>query len=161
VTGQVISGALGGAGMRVAVAASRWNEFIVERLVAGALDGLARHGVADDDVDLVWVPGAFELPLYDAVITLGAVIRGATSHYELVSGQAAAGVARASLDTGVPVVFGVLTTENIEQAIERAGSKAGNKGFESATVAIEMVDLLRRLPAGGAHDPGGAASTTR
>jgi 6,7-dimethyl-8-ribityllumazine synthase len=175
VTGRVVSGALGGAGMRIAVAASRWNEFIVERLVAGALDGLARHGVADDDVDLVWVPGAFELPLvaqylaagghYDAVITLGAVIRGATSHYELVAGQAAAGVARASLDTGVPVVFGVLTTENIEQAIERAGSKAGNKGFESATVAIEMVDLLRRLPAGdagpGGGGPGGATSPTR
>jgi 6,7-dimethyl-8-ribityllumazine synthase len=156
VSGQVISGRLDGTGMRVAVAASRWNEFIVERLVAGATDGLRRHGVADDDVDLIWAPGAFELPLvaqrlaasgrYDAVITLGAVIRGATSHYELVSGQAASGVARASLDTGVPIVFGVLTTENIEQAIERAGSKAGNKGFESATVAIEMIDLLRQLP---------------
>jgi 6,7-dimethyl-8-ribityllumazine synthase len=156
VSAQVISGRFDGTGMRVAVAASRWNEFIVERLVAGAADGLRRHGVADDDVDLIWVPGAFELPLvaqrlaasgrYDAVITLGAVIRGATSHYELVAGQAASGVARASLDTGVPVVFGVLTTENIEQAIERAGSKAGNKGFESATVAIEMIDLLRQLP---------------
>ncbi len=125
--------------------------------MAGAADGLRRHGVADDDVDLIWAPGAFELPLvaqrlaasgrYDAVITLGAVIRGATSHYDLVAGQAASGVARASLDTGVPVVFGVLTTENIEQAIERAGTKAGNKGFESATVAIEMIDLLRQLPA--------------
>jgi 6,7-dimethyl-8-ribityllumazine synthase len=156
VSGQVISGRFDGTGMRVAVAASRWNEFIVERLVAGAADGLRRHGVADDDVDLIWAPGAFELPLvaqrlaasgrYDAVITLGAVIRGATSHYELVAGQAASGVARASLDTGVPIVFGVLTTENIEQAIERAGSKAGNKGFESATVAIEMIDLLRQLP---------------
>jgi 6,7-dimethyl-8-ribityllumazine synthase len=154
---RAISGRLDGTGMRVAVAASRWNEFIVERLVAGAADGLRRHGVADADVDLVWAPGAFELPLvaqrlassgrYDAVITLGAVIRGATSHYELVAGQAASGVARASLDTGIPIVFGVLTTENIEQAIERAGSKAGNKGFESATVAIEMIDLLRQLPA--------------
>jgi 6,7-dimethyl-8-ribityllumazine synthase len=148
---------LDGSGIRVAVAASRWNEFVVDRLVAGAADGLRRHGVADDDVDLVWAPGAWELPLvaqrlaasgrYDVVITLGAVIRGATSHYELVAGQCAAGIARASLDTGLPIVFGVLTTESIEQAIERAGSKVGNKGFEAATVAIEMVDLLRRLPA--------------
>jgi 6,7-dimethyl-8-ribityllumazine synthase len=153
---RVISGSFDGTGLRVAIAASRWNEFIVERLVAGATDGLARHGVAESDVDLVWVPGAYELPLialqlassgaYDAVITLGAVIRGATTHYELVSGQCAAGVTRASLDTGIPVVFGVLTTENIDQAIERAGSKAGNKGFESAAVAIEMVNLLRQLP---------------
>jgi 6,7-dimethyl-8-ribityllumazine synthase len=156
-SGSEISGNLNGTGLRVAIAASRWNEFIVERLVAGATDGLRRHGVADDAVDLVWAPGAFELPLvasrlatsgrYDAVITLGAVIRGATSHYELVAGQCAAGIARVALDTGLPVVFGVLTTENIEQAIERAGTKAGNKGFEAATVAIEMADLLRQLPA--------------
>jgi 6,7-dimethyl-8-ribityllumazine synthase len=156
-SGRVVAGRLDGSGIRVAVVASRWNEFVVDRLVAGAVDGLRRHGVADDDVDLVWAPGAWELPLvaqrlaasgrYDAVVTLGAVIRGATSHYDLVAGQCAAGIARAALDTGLPIVFGVLTTESIEQAIERAGSKAGNKGFEAATVAIEMVDLLRQIPA--------------
>lgn len=159
-TGQLVVGELDGSGLRVALACSRFNELISERLLAGALDGLRRHGVADDDVTTVWVPGAFELPLaaltlarsgsYDAVITLGAVIRGATSHYDLVAGQAAAGVARASLDTGVPVIFGVLTTDTIEQALERAGTKAGNKGFEAAASAIEMADLLRRIAKPGA-----------
>ncbi len=149
-------GRLDGAGLRVALAASRFNELIVGRLVDGASDALRRHGVAPDDIDLAWVPGAFELPLvasrlaqssrYDAVITLGAVIRGATGHYDLVAGQCAAGIQRAQLDTGVPVIFGVLATETIEQAIERAGTKAGNKGFEAAQTAIEMVDLLRQLP---------------
>ncbi|MCL2393817.1 MAG: 6,7-dimethyl-8-ribityllumazine synthase [Acidimicrobiaceae bacterium] len=153
--GRVISGRLDGTGMKIAIAASRFNELVVDRLVAGATDGLRRHGVADDDVTLAWVPGAYELPLlaaklatsgiYDAVITLGAVIRGATSHYDLVAGQCAAGISRVALDTGIPVVFGVLTTENLEQALERAGSKAGNKGFESATAAIEMVDVLRQV----------------
>lgn len=155
-TARVVSGRLDGTGLRVAVAASRFNELVVDRLVAGALDGLRRHGVADDDVEVVWAPGAFELPLvakrlagcgrFDAVVTLGAVIRGATSHYELVAGECASGIARAALDTGVPVAFGVLTTENLEQALERAGSKAGNKGFDAATTAIEMADLLRQLP---------------
>jgi len=149
-------GQLRGDGLRVAIAASRFNDFITERLLAGALDGLLRHGVDEASVTVAWAPGAFELPLvaqrlatsgeYDAVICLGAVIRGATGHYEHVAGQCAAGIERVQLDTGVPVIFGVLTTENVEQAIERAGTKAGNKGFESAMTAIEMADLLRQLP---------------
>lgn len=153
---QVFEGQLSGTGMRVGLVCARFNGFITESLLSGARDGLRRHGVADDDVDVAWVPGAFEVPLvaqrlassgrYDAVITLGAVIRGATGHYDLVAGHCAAGVARAQLDTGIPIVFGVLTTETIEQAIERAGAKAGNKGTEAALTAIEMVDLLRRLP---------------
>jgi 6,7-dimethyl-8-ribityllumazine synthase len=149
-------GTLRGDGMRVAVACSRFNDLITERLLAGARDGLIRHGVDAESITVVWVPGAFELPLvarrlagsgeYDAVIALGAVIRGATGHYEHVAGQCAAGLQRAQLDTGVPVIFGVLTTESVDQAIERAGTKAGNKGYESAEAAIEMVDLLRQLP---------------
>ncbi|HEX9547589.1 MAG TPA: 6,7-dimethyl-8-ribityllumazine synthase [Acidimicrobiales bacterium] len=149
-------GKLRGDGIRVALACSRFNELITERLLAGARDGLTRHGVDSDSITEVWVPGAFELPLaakqlaasgeVDAVIALGAVIRGATGHYEHVAGQCAAGLQRAQLDTGVPVVFGVLTTDTIDQAIERAGTKAGNKGFEAAMTAIEMVDLLRQLP---------------
>jgi 6,7-dimethyl-8-ribityllumazine synthase len=152
----VYEGHLQGEGLRVAIAASRFNEAIVERLVDGARDGLRRHGVDPDSIDVAWAPGAFELPLvagrlaasgsYDAVITLGAVIRGATSHYDLVAGQCAAGVQRAQLDSGVPVIFGVLTTDTIEQAVERAGTKAGNKGFEAAAAAIEMANLLARLP---------------
>ncbi len=154
----VYEGHLDGTGMRVALAASRFNELVVHRLVEGCLDGLRRHGVADTDISVAWVPGAFELPAvaarlagsgnFDAVVTLGAVIRGSTSHYDLVAGQAASGVARVALDSGLPVVFGVLTTETIEQALERAGTKAGNKGYEAALGAIEMVDLWRRLPAG-------------
>ncbi len=140
-----------------AVVCSRWNELITERLLAGALDTFARSGVAAGSVDVVWVPGAFEIPLaakalaasgrYQAVVTLGAVIRGATGHYDLVAGQVASGTATAALDTGAPIVFGVLTTETIEQAIERAGTKAGNKGAESAATAIEMADLLRQIAA--------------
>jgi 6,7-dimethyl-8-ribityllumazine synthase len=153
---RVFEGRLAGTGMRVAVVCARFNGFITDALLAGARDTLRRTGVADGDVAVVWVPGAFELPLaalrvaasghFDAVITLGAVIRGATTHYDLVAGQCAAGVARAQLDTGVPIAFGVLTTETTDQAIERAGTKAGNKGAEAALTAIEMVDLLRRLP---------------
>jgi 6,7-dimethyl-8-ribityllumazine synthase len=149
-------GQLRGDGLRVAIAASRFNDFITERLLAGARDGLTRHGVDEASITVAWAPGAFELPLvaqrlaqsgeYDAVICVGAVIRGATGHYEHVAGQCAAGIERVQLDTGVPVIFGVLTTENVEQAIERAGTKAGNKGFESAMTAIEMADLLRQLP---------------
>ena len=149
-------GALRGDGLRLAVVCSRFNELVTERLLAGALDGLIRHGVDPASVTVAWVPGAFEVPLaaaqlaasgeVDAVICVGAVIRGATGHYEHVAGQCAAGVQRAQLDTGVPVVFGVLTTETTEQALERAGGKGGNKGFEAATAAIEMVDLLRQLP---------------
>jgi 6,7-dimethyl-8-ribityllumazine synthase len=149
-------GSLQGEGLRVALVASRFNELIVERLVDGATSALRRHGVGDDDITVVWVPGAFEIPVaakqlaasgsYDAVVTLGAVIRGATAHFEHVAGQAAAGVQRAALDTGVPVIFGVLTTDTIEQALERAGTKLGNKGAEAAVAAIEMATLLKDLP---------------
>jgi 6,7-dimethyl-8-ribityllumazine synthase len=150
------SGSLRGEGVRVAIACGRFNDLITDRLLAGARDGLLRHGVDEASITEVWVPGAFELPLaasrlagsgdHDAVICLGAVIRGATGHYEHVAGQCAAGIARVALDTGVPVVFGVLTTETVGQALERAGTKAGNKGYESAETALEMVDLLRQLP---------------
>jgi 6,7-dimethyl-8-ribityllumazine synthase len=149
-------GQLRGDGLRVAIAASRFNDFITERLLAGARDGLLRHGVDEASITVAWAPGAFELPLvaqrlaasgeHDAVICVGAVIRGATGHYEHVAGQCAAGIERVQLDTGIPVIFGVLTTENVEQAVERSGTKAGNKGFESAMTAIEMADLLRQLP---------------
>jgi 6,7-dimethyl-8-ribityllumazine synthase len=152
------TGRLDGTGLRVAVACSRFNDLITERLLTGAKDGLVRHGVDEGSISVVWAPGAFELPLvakrlassgeFDAVICLGAVIRGATGHYEQVANQCAAGIQRAALDTGVPVVFGVLTTDTIEQAIERAGTKAGNKGYESAESAVEMADLLRQLPKG-------------
>lgn len=143
--------------IRVGIVAARFNEFIVNKLVGGAMDALLRHDVREEDIDLAWVPGAFEIPLiakkmaesgkYDAVICLGAVIRGATSHYDLVCNEAAKGIAHVSLDSGVPVLFGVVTTENIEQAIERAGSKAGNKGYDSAMAAIEMVNLVRSIEA--------------
>ena len=141
---------------RFALVAARFNSAVVDGLVSGALDALKRHGVDDSAVDVVRVPGSFEIPLvaqrlassgkYAAVICLGAVIRGDTDHYDHVAGQAAAGVARAALDTGVPVVFGVLTCDTLEQAVDRAGAKAGNKGFEAALTAIEMVNLLRQLP---------------
>ncbi|MDQ1397147.1 MAG: 6,7-dimethyl-8-ribityllumazine synthase [Acidimicrobiaceae bacterium] len=150
------SGVLRGDGLRVAIVCGRFNDLITERLLSGARDGLIRHGVDEGSITEAWAPGAFELPLvaqrlaasgeFDAVICLGAVIRGATGHYDQVANQCAAGIQRASLETGVPVIFGVLTTDTIEQAIERAGTKAGNKGFESALSAIEMADLLRQLP---------------
>jgi 6,7-dimethyl-8-ribityllumazine synthase len=149
-------GRLRGEGVRVALVCSRFNDLITSRLLAGARDSLIRHGVDEASITEAWVPGAFELPLVaqrlavsgevDAVIALGAVIRGATGHYEHVAGQCAAGLQRVQLDTGVPVVFGVLTTDTLEQALERAGVKSGNKGFETAMTAIEMVDLLRQLP---------------
>ena len=152
-------GRLDAGGLRIAVVVSRFNEMITKALLDGALSGLRRHGLDQEDVTVAWVPGAFELPLaakrlaasgeFDAVICVGAVIRGATAHFEHVAGQAAAGAARAALDTGVPVVFGVLTTDTIEQAIERSGTKAGNKGFDAAVAAIEMADLLRQLPKAG------------
>jgi 6,7-dimethyl-8-ribityllumazine synthase len=151
----VYEGSVNADGLRIAVAVSRWNEFITKPLLEGACDALRRHGCNESGVDVVWVPGAFELPLvcrqlaasgrYDAVVALGAVIRGATTHYELVAGECASGIQRASADTGVPIAFGVLTTETIEQAIERAGSKAGNKGAEAALTAVEMVTLLRQI----------------
>lgn len=152
---QVVEGNVVAEGMKVGIIASRFNEFIVGKLIDGALDGLTRHGMTEEDITLAWVPGAFEIPLaakkmaesgrYDAVIALGAVIRGATTHYELVSNETTKGVAQTSLATGVPIMFGIITTENIEQAIERAGSKAGNKGYDCALGAIEMVNLFRQL----------------
>ena len=146
---NTLEGKLVSEGIKVGIVAARFNEFITSKLIGGAMDGLLRHDVKDEDVDIAWVPGAFEIPLvaqkmaesgkYDAVICLGAVIRGATSHYDLVCNEAAKGVAQVGLKTGVPVLFGVVTTDTIEQAIERAGTKAGNKGFDCATSAIEMV----------------------
>ncbi|EGQ1679434.1 6,7-dimethyl-8-ribityllumazine synthase [Staphylococcus pseudintermedius] len=148
-------GQLNGKGLKIGVVVSRFNDLITGRLLDGAQDALRRHQVAEDSIDVAYVPGAFELPIvakkmaqtgkYDAVVTLGCVIRGATSHYDYVCNEAAKGIAKASDDTGVPVIFGVLTTENIEQAIERAGTKAGNKGAESAVGAIEMANLLRQM----------------
>ena len=142
-------------GIRVGIVAARFNEFITSRLVDGALDGLKRHETAEADIQIAWVPGAFEIPLiaskmaksgkYDAVICLGAVIRGSTSHYDYVCSEVSKGIAAVSLETGVPVMFGVLTTDTIEQAIERAGTKAGNKGFACAEGAFEMVNLIRSM----------------
>ena len=142
-------------GMKVGIVASRFNEIIVNKLLGGAVDGLVRHGVEEDNITAAWVPGAFEIPLaadkmaasgkYDAVIAVGAVIRGSTSHYDYVCAEVSKGVAQASIKNGVPVMFGVITTDNIEQAIERAGSKAGNKGFECAVGAIEMANLLKNF----------------
>lgn len=142
-------------GLKVGIVASRFNNFIVQKLLDGAVDGLVRHGVAEENITACWVPGAFEIPIaaqqmaqsekYDAVICVGAVIRGATTHYESVCAEVSKGIAMVGLQTGKPVLFGVLTTENIEQAIERAGSKAGNKGYECALSAIEMVNLMRQI----------------
>ena len=141
--------------IKIGIVASRFNEFITTKLLSGALVGLLRHDVADKDIAVVWVPGAFEIPLiaakmaksgkYDAVICLGAVIRGATSHYDYVCNEVSKGIAAVSLESGVPVMFGILTTENIEQAIERAGTKGGNKGYDCAVGAIEMVNLIREI----------------
>ena len=154
---RVLEGNVGAKGIRVGIVAARFNEFITSKLVGGALDGLKRHDVKEEDIDVAWVPGAFEIPLiaskmakskkYDAVICVGAVIRGSTSHYDYVCSEVSKGIANVSLNSDIPVMFGVLTTDNIEQAIERAGSKAGNKGYECATGAIEMVNLIRALEA--------------
>ena len=142
-------------GTRIAGVAARFNEFITSRLLSGCEDGLVRHGVDTEQIDVAWVPGAFEIPVvaqrlaesgrYDAVICLGAVIRGSTSHYDYVCAEVSKGVAQVSLKTGLPVLFGVLTTDNIEQAIERAGTKAGNKGYDCALSAIEMINLLEGI----------------
>ncbi len=142
-------------GMKVGIVAARFNEIVVSKLLSGAIDGLVRHNVKEENITAAWVPGAFELPTvakkmaeagkYDAVIVLGAVIRGQTSHYELVCNEAAKGIAQISMQTGVPTMFGVITTENIEQAIARAGSKVGNKGYDCALSAIEMVNLVDQL----------------
>jgi 6,7-dimethyl-8-ribityllumazine synthase len=156
---KTIEGALSAEGLRVAIVASRFNDFIGERLVAGALDALTRTGAARDAVDLIRVPGAFEIPLavreaarsarYDAIVCVGCVVRGATPHFDYVASEMAAGIAAVSRETGVPVGFGVLTTETIDQAIERAGAKAGNKGFEAALAAVEMANLVRTLRRAG------------
>ncbi|MFP3124417.1 6,7-dimethyl-8-ribityllumazine synthase [Ectobacillus funiculus] len=152
---MIFEGHLVGTDLKVGIVVARFNEFITSKLLGGAQDGLKRHGVDDANVDVAWVPGAFELPLvakkmatsgkYDAVITLGTVIRGATTHYDYVCNEVAKGVAAITLQTEIPVIFGVLTTETIEQAIERAGTKAGNKGYEAAASAIEMANLGRQL----------------
>jgi 6,7-dimethyl-8-ribityllumazine synthase len=155
---NVLRGEPVAAGRRFAVVAARFNEVVTAELVRGALAGLSRHGVPDEDIDLVWVPGAFELPLvarrlassgvFEAVICLGAVIRGETAHFDLVAGQAAEGIRSAAEDTGVPVIFGVLATETLEQALERAGGRHGNKGWDAALAGMEMASLLDRLPKG-------------
>ena len=143
-------------GLRLAIIVGRFNEFISGKLLAGALDALKRHGAREEDIDVFWVPGSFEIPLvakrlatsgrYPALVCLGAIIRGATPHFEYVAAEASKGIAQVMLETGVPIAFGVLTTDTIEQAIERAGTKAGNKGFEAAMVAIEMANLLQKIP---------------
>ena len=152
---NVFEGKVVSEGMKVGIVAARFNEFIVSKLVAGAQDALVRHDVKEEDIDLAWVPGAFEIPLiaskmaksgkYDAVIALGAVIRGSTTHYNYVCSEVSKGIANVSLNSDIPVMFGVITTENIEQAIERAGTKAGNKGYDCALGAIEMVNLIRNI----------------
>ena len=151
---NTLEGKLVATDMKVGIVAGRFNEFITSKLVGGAMDGLLRHDVKDEDVDIAWVPGAFEIPLvaskmakrkYDAVICLGAVIRGDTTHYDYVCNEVSKGIATVSLESGIPVMFGVLTTENIEQAIARAGSKGGNKGYDCALGAVEMVNLLRTI----------------
>ncbi|MGF1543942.1 MAG: 6,7-dimethyl-8-ribityllumazine synthase [Parvularculaceae bacterium] len=154
-TGRRFEGRMDGAGLKFAIVETRWNDFIVERLRAGALDALVRHGVAADDIDVAVAPGAFEIPVvaarlarsgrYDAIVALGCVIRGATSHFDYVAGEASGGVASLSVETGVPVAMGILTTETIEQAIERAGAKAGNKGAEAALAALETANVLRAI----------------
>lgn len=156
---KTFEGKLVSKNIRVGIVAARFNEFITNKLLSGAMDALLRHDVKEEDIRVAWVPGAFEIPLiaskmaksgkYDAIICLGAVIRGSTSHYDYVCNEVSKGIASVSLDTGVPVMFGVLTTENIEQAIERAGTKAGNKGFDCATGAIEMVNLIRAIEVDG------------
>ena len=152
---NVFEGKVVSEGLKVGIVAARFNEFIVSKLVAGAQDALVRHDVKEEDIDLAWVPGAFEIPLiaskmaksgkYDAVIALGAVIRGSTTHYDYVCSEVSKGIANVSLNSDIPVMFGVITTENIEQAIERAGSKAGNIGYDCALGAIEMVNLIRNI----------------
>jgi 6,7-dimethyl-8-ribityllumazine synthase len=152
---KIIQGDLSGKGLKVGIVAARFNDFITSRLVDGALDGLQRHGVAEADIEIVRVPGAYEIPLvakrlahakkYNAIICLGAVIRGATPHFEYVSAEVSKGVASVSMESGLPIIFGVLTTDTIEQAIERAGSKSGNKGWDAALSAIEMANVMKQL----------------
>jgi len=153
----IYEGMLLGKGLKFALVVSRFNEFICRKLLEGAQDALLRHDVTPENIDICWVPGAYEIPLvakklaqtkkYDAVICLGAVIRGATPHFDYVASEVAKGIAQVNLDTGIPVTFGVLTTDNIEQAVERAGTKGGNKGFDAAVSAIEMANLIKKLAA--------------
>lgn len=153
--GQIFEGALSGAGLKIAIVSTRWNEFIVERLTAGAKDALLRHGVNEEAIDIAMAPGAYEVPFvakklaatgrYHGVVALGCVIRGATPHFDYVAGEAATGLAVAARETGVPISFGVLTVDTIEQAIERAGTKAGNKGAEAALATVEMINLTRSI----------------
>jgi len=152
---RTFEGKLVAENIKIGIVAARFNEFITSKLLSGSLDGLKRHGVKDDDIEIAWVPGAFEIPVvakkmaksgkYDAVICLGAVIRGATSHYDYVCSEVSKGIANISLELGIPILFGILTTNNIEQAIERAGTKAGNKGYDCALSAIEMVNLMKQM----------------
>lgn len=152
---NIFEGKLIAENLKIGIVVGRFNEFIGSKLLSGAIDGLVRHGVKENDIDVAWVPGAFEIPViakkmaesrkYDAIICLGAVIRGSTTHYDYVCTEVSKGIATVSLNTGVPVLFGVITTENIEQAIERAGTKAGNKGYDCALSAIEMANLIRNL----------------
>lgn len=152
---RVLEGNVVAEGIKIGIVAARFNEFIVSKLVGGAQDACVRYGVKDEDIDLAWVPGAFEIPIvakkmaasgkYDAVLCLGAVIKGSTSHYDYVCAEVSKGTAMVGLETGVPTLFGVLTTDNIEQAIERAGTKAGNKGYDVACSAIEMVNLMKNI----------------
>ncbi len=152
---KIYEGNLIAEGLKLGIITGRFNEFISSKLLSGAIDAIARHGGKAENIEAAWVPGAFEIPLaaqkmaasqkFDAVICLGAVIRGSTSHFDYVAGEVAKGVAKVSLDTGIPVIFGVLTTDTIEQAIERAGTKAGNKGYDAAVTAIEMANLLKQL----------------
>ena len=154
---NILEGYLNGKDLKIGIVVARFNEFITSKLLSGAIDTLRRHETNEDDIDVAWVPGAFEIPVvakklaqtgkYDAVICLGAVIRGSTTHYDYVCNEVSKGIASVSLETGVPVLFGVLTTENIEQAIERAGTKAGNKGYDCALSAIEMVNLIKEFEA--------------
>lgn len=154
--GHMYEGHLVSEGLRYGIVIGRFNEFITNKLLGGALDALKRHGAKDEEVEVAWVPGAFEIPLaaqrmaqsgkYDAVITLGAVIRGSTPHFDYVCAEVSKGVAAVNMKTGVPTIFGVLTTDSIEQAVERAGTKAGNKGWDAAVTAIEMANLLKQLP---------------
>lgn len=152
---KVMEGNLTSAGQKIGIVASRFNEFITGKLLGGAIDAFVRHGGNEEDITVAWVPGAFEIPLiakkmvesgkYDSVVCLGAVIRGATPHFDMVANESTKGIATVGLQCGVPVIFGILTTDSIEQAVERAGTKAGNKGFEAVTSAIEMVNLIKQL----------------
>jgi len=153
---NVFEGALLGKGLKIGVVVARFNEFITGKLLSGAKDALLRHGVVEENIDVAWVPGSFEIPLvaqklaqskkYDAVICLGTVIRGATPHFEYIAAEVSKGIAKIGLDTGIPVIFGVITADTLEQAIERAGTKSGNKGFDAAVSAIEMANLMKKIP---------------